>query len=62
MNRREFGTIAAAVERDGLLGLYRIGLFDPTTCWPAPALMAYWNNQGLAPLMDCRRGESGAVG
>lgn len=50
--------IAAIVERDGLLGLYRAGLFDPVACWPAPYLMQYWDHAGLPPLLDCRRSDS----
>lgn len=45
------------VEREGLLGLYRAGLFNPFTCeYEGTVVQLYWEQAGLCPL-KCFRSE-----
>ena len=45
----------ALVDRAGLLGLYRAGLFNPTTCeYEGTALQLYWEHAGLPALFGFR--------
>jgi hypothetical protein len=42
------------IDSEGLLGLYRRGLFDPISCEYGGAFKDYWEHCGLAPLMGQR--------
>ena len=46
-------TVFKLIEREGLLGLYRKGLFSPKTCqYEGTELQRYWEHRGLPHLVE----------